>query len=113
MQGVQGALLDHLREGVQGERLPQEVFPCAQTAMQADPGQGGEEGKEPSATCSNSDLYVLNLAEYQIDQSNLSDSQDKVQVGPHQEMLRRSGLRAQKGVQTLPQDGLPQGSRPG
>ena len=44
-QGVQGALLDPLREGLQGVRLPQEVLPGAQAALQADPGQGGEKGK--------------------------------------------------------------------
>ena len=36
-----------------------------------------------------------------------------MQVGSHQEVLRRPGLRAEKGVQALSQDGLPQGSRPG
>ena len=44
---------------------------------------------------------------------NFPDSQDQVQVRAHEEVHRRPGLRAQEGVQALPQDGLPQGPRPG
>ena len=43
--GVQGTLLDDLREGVQGVRLPQEVLPRAQATLQADTGQGWEKGR--------------------------------------------------------------------
>ena len=36
-----------------------------------------------------------------------------MQVGPNQEVLRRPGVRAEEGVQALPEDGVPQGSDPG
>ena len=57
-QGLQGALLDHLREGVQGVRLPQEVLPGAQAALQADPRQGGDQGKEEMTFQAIGDIHM-------------------------------------------------------